>query len=111
MSKLSDSAILRKIEHQPKRSAGFKQLVREMGVHGDSRRELSDRLQRLTSSGQLVQVGSDRYALPQPAAGKNVITGRLSTHRDGYGFVTPEASSIPQRLASALTGAGTTMGA
>jgi len=104
LSKLSDSAILRKIEHQPKRSAGFKQLVREMGVHGDSRRELSDRLQRLTSSGQLVQVGSDRYALPQPAAGKNVITGRLSTHRDGYGFVTPEASSIPQRLASALTG-------
>ena len=33
---LSDSAILKKIERQPKRTAGFKQLVRELGLHGDA---------------------------------------------------------------------------
>ncbi len=42
---LSDSVILKKLERLPKRTAGFKQLVRELGLHGDARRELSDRLQ------------------------------------------------------------------
>jgi len=31
---LSDSTILKHIARQPKRSAGFKQLVRELGLHG-----------------------------------------------------------------------------
>ena len=34
---LSDSAILKHIARQPKRSAGFKQLVRELGLHGEAR--------------------------------------------------------------------------
>src|SRR6266576_3624733 len=41
---LSDSSILKKIERQPKRAAGFKQLVRELGLHGEQRRELDERL-------------------------------------------------------------------
>ena len=41
---LSDSIILKKIERQPKRTAGFKQMVRELAVRGDDRRELSERL-------------------------------------------------------------------
>ena len=32
---LSDPAILKKIGQQPKRSAGYKQLARELGVRGD----------------------------------------------------------------------------
>ena len=95
---ISDSAILKKIERQPKRTAGFKQMVRELGVRGDGRRELSERLQRLVASGQLVQVDSDRYAIPQAAAGKNMVVGRLSMHRDGFGFVIPEANSLDERL-------------
>src|SRR5437762_10200425 len=101
---ISDSAILKKIERQPKRTAGFKQLVREMGVHGDARRELSERLKRLVSGKQLVQVDSDRYAIPQAAAGKNLIVGRLSMHRDGFGFVIPDATSLDERLKARLSG-------
>ena len=89
---LSDSAILKKIERQPKRMAGFKQLVRELGLHGDERRELYERLDRLVACGQLMQVDSDRYALPQAAAEKNMLVGRLSMHRDGFGFVMPDAN-------------------
>jgi ribonuclease R len=100
---LSDSAILKKISQQPKRMAGFKQLVRELGLHGEARRELSERLQKLAHSGQLVQVASDRYAIPQPAAGKNLVVGRLSMHRDGFGFVIPDASADDQ-LKSRLSG-------
>jgi ribonuclease R len=101
---ISDAAILKKIEHQPKHTAGFKQLVREMGIHGDARRELSERLKQMVSSKQLVQVDSDRYAIPQAAAGKNLIVGQLSMHRDGFGFVVPDASSLDERLKARLSG-------
>src|SRR5438132_112019 len=101
---LSDSAILKKIEHQPKRTAGFKQLVRELGVHGDERRDLHERLDRLARSGQLLKVESDRYVIPQAAAGKNLIVGRLSMHRDGFGFVLPDPTSLDDRLKARLSG-------
>ena len=100
---LSDSAILKKIERQPRQTAGFKQLVRELGARGEARRELAERLQRLVESGQLRALDSDRFALPQAAAGKNLVIGRLSMHRDGYGFVIPEPNAMDTRLKAALT--------
>src|SRR5208283_1902998 len=104
---LSDSAILKHIARQPKRSAGFKQLVRELGLHGDARGELDSLLQKLVAAGELIQLNSDRYALPQPAVGKNdknLVVGRLSMHRDGFGFVIPDGSSLSASLKSRLAG-------
>jgi ribonuclease R len=101
---LSDAAILKKIERQPKRTAGFKQLVRELGVHGHERQALHDRLDHLIRSGQLLKVESDRYAIPKAAAGKNLIVGRLSMHRDGFGFVLPDPTSLDDRLKSRISG-------
>src|SRR5256712_1808120 len=101
---LSDSAILKKIERQPKHTAGFKQLVRELGVHGDERQDLHDRLDRMARSGQLLKVESDRYVIPQAATGKNLIVGRLSMHRDGFGFVLPDPTSLNDRLKARLSG-------
>ncbi len=101
---LSDSIILKKIQRQPKQTAGYKQLVRELGVHGDQRRELAGRLQKLVSSGQLVAADSDRYAIPQAESGKNIIAGKLSLHRDGFGFVIPALKSVDASLKSRLSG-------
>ena len=101
---VSDSVILKKIERQPRHAAGFKQLVRELGVGGDERKQLLSRLERLVSSGQLLQVGGGRYAIPQPSAGKNMVIGKLSMHRDGYGFVTPDPSAMDERLKARLAG-------
>jgi ribonuclease R len=101
---LSDSNILKHIARQPKRTAGFKQLVRELGLHGDERRELDARLQKLVAGGMLIAVDSDRYALPQAAADKNLIVGRLTMHRDGFGFVIPDASAIQPALKARLAG-------
>jgi ribonuclease R len=101
---LSDSAILKKIASQPKQTAGFKQLVRELSLHGDARRELSDRLEKLVAGGQLLAVDSDRYAIPKGAAGKNVIVGKLSMHRDGFGFVIPDPGSMDERVKAKLAG-------
>jgi len=104
---LSDSTILKHIARQPKRSAGFKQLVRELGLHGEARGTLDAQLEKLVAAGELVQLNSDRYALPQPAANKNeknLVVGRLTMHRDGFGFVIPDASSLSPSLKSKLAG-------
>ncbi|HEX6802209.1 MAG TPA: RNB domain-containing ribonuclease [Terriglobales bacterium] len=101
---LSDSAILKKIQRQPRQTAGYKQLVRELGLHGEERRELNEHLRKLVSSGQLVQSDSDRYAIPQAANAKNMVSGKLSLHRDGFGFVIPDLSSASSSLKARLSG-------
>ena len=104
MASLSESAILKKIDRQPRHTAGYKQLVRELGVHGNERRELSDRLRKMVAKGELVQVDSDRYATPQATTGKNMVVGRLTMHRDGYGFVIPDPKSLDPKLKATLDG-------
>ncbi|MGD1214514.1 MAG: VacB/RNase II family 3'-5' exoribonuclease [Terriglobales bacterium] len=101
---LSDSAILRHIARQPKQTASHKQLLRELGVKGEARRELTDRLYALVSKGELLQVDSERYAIPQAAKGRNLLVGRLTMHRDGFGFVIPEATSLDASLKARLAG-------
>jgi len=101
---LSESIILKHIARQPKKAAGFKQLVRELGLHGDERRELDSLLQKMVARGTLLSVDSDRYALPAPSADKNLVAGRLTMHRDGFGFVIPDAKSLSPALKARLTG-------
>ena len=101
---LSDSNILKHIARQPKRAAGFKQLVRELGLHGEERGELDAVLRKLVGTGALIQLESDRYALPQAAADKNLVAGRLTMHRDGFGFVIPDPKSLSPSLRARLTG-------
>jgi ribonuclease R len=101
---LSDSIILKHIARQPKRAAGFKQLVRELGLHGAERGELDGLLRKLVGTGALIQDNSDRYALPQAASDKNLVAGRLTMHRDGFGFVIPDAKSLSASLKARLTG-------
>ncbi|MGA8271741.1 MAG: VacB/RNase II family 3'-5' exoribonuclease [Candidatus Sulfotelmatobacter sp.] len=104
---LSDSTILKHIARQPKLSAGFKQLVRELGLHGEARGDLDAHLQKLVAAGELVQLNSDRYALPQSAPNKhdkNLVAGRLSMHRDGFGFVVPDTNSLSPSMKARLSG-------
>jgi len=87
---VTDQVILRHIERQPHGSAGYKQLIREMGLRGTERQQLSERLKALVDSGRLIETGRDRYTLAQHAAAHtNLMAGRLTMHRDGYGFVIP----------------------
>ena len=101
---VSDSIILKHIGRQAKRTAGFKQLVRELGLRGEERRDLDAQLRKLVARGALVQSDSDRYSLPQAATDKNLVAGRLSMHRDGFGFVIPDAKSLNPSLKARLTG-------
>jgi ribonuclease R len=112
---LTDQAILRHIERQPHHSAGYKQLVREMNLRGQERQQLAERLQALVKSARLIETGRDRYTLAEHAAARqNLVAGRLTMHRDGYGFVIPNADQRrtvagdiyihPQQVGSAMHG-------
>jgi ribonuclease R len=95
---LDNPTILKKIATQPKRTAGYKQLVRELGIRGNERRELAQRLRAMVRKGELLELERDRYSLPEAAAGRNLVAGRLSMHRDGFGFVTPEDERLRQKI-------------
>ncbi len=50
---ISEQAILRKLEKQPKQAAGFKQLVRELGARGSERQVLAEMLAEMVGTGKL----------------------------------------------------------
>jgi ribonuclease R len=102
----SDSSILRHIARQPKKMASHKQLLHELGARGNERRELADRLHALVKKGELRQVDGANYAIPQTQSkpGGNTLVGRLSMHRDGYGFVIPDAATLDPKLKARLAG-------
>jgi ribonuclease R len=99
----SDRDLLARIGRSSGGRAGYKQLVRELGLGGGrERRLLLEQLARLTARGGLVKADRDHWSLPQAAAVRtNLIAGRLDLHRDGFGFVRPTSnigtSSTPDK--------------
>jgi ribonuclease R len=90
----SDRDLLARIGRSSGGRAGYKQLVRELGLGGGrERRLLLEQLARLTARGSLVKADRDHWSLPQTAAARtNLIAGRLDLHRDGFGFVRPTSN-------------------
>ena len=84
---LSDREILDRIRHMPHAKASFKNLVRELGAHGEQRDVLEGMLTKMVEKGQLVEYRNGQYVAASHS--KEYIVGRLSVHRDGYGFVIP----------------------
>jgi len=89
---MTDRDLIRRIERSAGQRAGYKQLVRELGLGGGrERRLLVEHLARLTASGQLVKLDREQWGLPRAVVTRdNLAAGRLDLHRDGYGFVRPE---------------------
>src|SRR5579859_3031648 len=89
---MTDRELLQRIQRSAGQRAGYKQLVRELGLGGGrERRMLLEQLGRMTARGELIQADRDHWALPQAAHRNNLLAGRLDVHRDGFGFVRPEA--------------------
>jgi ribonuclease R len=108
----SDRALVRLIERSPGHRAGYKQLVRELGLGGGrERRLLLEQLARMTARGELVKIDKEQWSLPsatpektmrvrreeetpqvQRATRDKLVVGKLDLHRDGYGFVRPNGS-------------------
>jgi ribonuclease R len=93
---MTDRELVARIARSPKGKAGYKQLVLELGLGGGrERRLLLEQLARLTVRGELTKIDREHWSVPRAAsfAGgrENLIAGRLDLHRDGYGFVRPNA--------------------
>ncbi len=101
---LGEQEILRYISKQPKHTAGFKQFIHDLGLKGRARRDLQTLLKDMTRRRKLVAIGKERWSLPSSASAQNLVIGRLHTHRDGYGFVTPDPDSMPARAQGKLQG-------
>jgi ribonuclease R len=115
----TDRELMRLIERSAGHRAGYKQLVRELGLGGGrERRLLLEQLARMTARGELVKTESEQWSLPAAAPEKTaraakktfdgrgvempvehratrdrLVAGRLDLHRDGYGFVRPTQSA------------------
>ncbi|MGD0094950.1 MAG: VacB/RNase II family 3'-5' exoribonuclease [Terracidiphilus sp.] len=92
----TDKELLARIARSAGGKAGYKQLIREMNLAGGrERRLLLEQLARLTERGQLMKLDREHWNIPRPlgAGGTrdNLAAGRLDLHRDGYGFVRPNA--------------------
>ncbi len=90
-----DRDVLEHIRELPHARATYKQLVRELGLQGESRDALEDALDRLTDKGLLVELRSGHFI----ATGANAeyVAGRLSVHRDGFGFLIADAA-LPETI-------------
>jgi ribonuclease R len=104
---MDDRELLRHIGRSAGQKAGYKQLVRELGLGGGrERRQLLEQLERITLRGELAKVDREHWVIPAPkalaaagvgvarASGKpetrdNLAAGRIDLHRDGFGFVRP----------------------
>ncbi len=101
---MTDRELVARIARSAGGKAGYKQLVRELGLGGGrERRLLLEQLARLTVRGELVKLDREHWSIPRAASSAwrtrdNLIAGRLDLHRDGYGFVRPNA-----RQASGVT--------
>ena len=112
----TDRELIRRIERSAGRRAGYKQLIRELGLGGGrERRLLLEQLARITARGELVKTEFEQWALPGATFDKTarvprgdalpgeqmamratrdrLVAGRLDLHRDGYGFVRPNGSA------------------
>jgi len=90
---MTDRELVERIARSAGGKAGYKQLVRELGMGGGrERRLLLEQLARLTVRGTIVKLDREHWSIPRaPTNRDNLAAGRLDLHRDGFGFVRPNA--------------------
>jgi exoribonuclease R len=81
------SAQILGLMEEKKHSFLLKEVLFELGLKKDRRREVKERLEGFVHEGKMVKVRRNRYALPSKM---NLVVGKVKCHPDGYGFVIPE---------------------
>jgi ribonuclease R len=108
---LSAAEILKVFERHPRKTFRLRELLAELGLGASQARKLKSALKELTRARKVVYLKKNHFTLlpkdrhaatescprsphsvgrsqdPKPP---NVVSGRLLSHRDGYGFVVPD---------------------
>src|SRR5438874_1636808 len=83
------------------------EIARALRCQGRQRVELRKTLRELENGGEIVRIRKNRYVLPSEA---DLVTGKLSIHQAGYGFLVPEKAGEPdvfiaaENTGTAMTG-------
>ena len=80
------SDILALLQQHASRPLSLREIQDTLDLSAGERKALGKALKDLVKEGSLVQLKGGRFALPKKV---NLVVGRLSVHRDGYGFVLP----------------------
>src|SRR2546421_7717711 len=68
------------------------EIAQALGLRGRERVEARKTLRELEHRGEIARIRKNRYVLPSEA---DLVTGKLSIHQVGYGFLVPEKSGEP----------------
>jgi len=82
-------ALLRAPDYRPR---DRNEIARELGLKGRERVSVRKTLRELENGGEIVRIRKNRYVLPSEA---DLVTGKLSIHQAGYGFLVPEKAGEP----------------
>ena len=85
---MTDAVVLDHISKLPKGRVNLKQLFRDLRLRGDQRDALEVIMDRLAARGEIVELNAGHYVLA--AGNREFVAGRVSVHRDGYGFLIPD---------------------
>jgi ribonuclease R len=67
-------------------------IARELGLTGTQQNAVRKTLRELERAGAIARIRKSRYVLPAEA---DLVTGKLSVHQVGYGFLNPEKPGQP----------------
>src|SRR5881397_1439422 len=73
-------------------------MARELRLAASERVVLRKTLRQLERAGEIARVRKNRYVLPSEA---DLVTGKLSIHQAGYGFLVPEKAGEPDTFIAA----------
>src|SRR5713226_1215986 len=68
------------------------EIARKLGLRSNERVSLRKTLRELERAGEIARIRKDRYILPAEA---DLVTGTLSIHQKGFGFLTTETPGQP----------------
>jgi len=97
-------ALLRAPDYRPR---DRNEIARELGLKGRESGSVRKTLRELENGGEIVRIRKNRYVLPSEA---DLVTGKLSIHQAGYGFLVPEKAGEPdvfiatENTGTAMTG-------
>jgi ribonuclease R len=77
-------ALLQKPDYRPRDRT---EIAQALGARGRQQVEVRQVLRELEHAGEIVRIRKDRYVLPSEA---DLVSGKLSIHQSGFGFLVPE---------------------
>lgn len=89
---ISERDILKILKEADKRSVSINEIINKLQIPAEKRSGFRKMVKRMHIESKIVRVKGSRYSLQK---NRNLITGRIQAHPDGYAFLIPERTEEP----------------